>query len=136
MRLVPWLLPACLGPQAAVFVFNTASVLLGHTDPLLGSPLSNWVIGMVVGAVLAALSSAALIAVDLLLHRRGGRALPTGWRGWAGAGAALPGAMAVWEVARPGDFDGGGLVAFALVVPVLASALAVRLIFSARPSRS
>jgi hypothetical protein len=133
MRLVPWLLPAFLGPLAAVLVFNTCSVLLGHTDPLLGDALSNWVIGMIVGAVLAALLSVALVAADLLLRRRGLRGLPTGWRAWSSACAALPCAMAAWEVVRPGDFAGVPFV-FALVVPILASALALRFAFSPRIS--
>jgi hypothetical protein len=87
---------------------------------------------MVVGAILAGLASVTLIAVDLLLRRRGLRTPPVGWRAWSSSSAALLGAMASWEVMRPGDFDGAAFW-FALVVPVLGSALTLRLALGRRP---
>jgi hypothetical protein len=118
--------PTLLGPVMTVFVIVTVSVAMGHHDPLLGGPLLNWLIAVVLFGGLALLQGAFMIAVDAVLLLSG-RHPPAGARAWAaGLAAPLPVAL-VWLIARPGSHH-GLLFAVAVFGPILVSGWVVRLV--------
>lgn len=84
-KLGPWLRPALLAPwlsmAACVTISTPLLFIFGLPDPLLGGPISHWVIVMVAGSYASGLVSSALIVVDLV-RAKFGKHPPIGIRAW------------------------------------------------------
>jgi hypothetical protein len=118
--------PTLAGTLAPMSVYVTLAAAFGPTEPLLGGRFSNWVVGMIVGSVLALVVAITLLLSDLALLRW--RAVPTGRRAFGSAAVATVLAGCVHAVARPGRYDGLAAVV-AVLAPVVASAVASRWVF-------
>ncbi len=132
-RLGRWLCPAFFGPVLALWTAVTISVLLGNWDPKLGK-WGSWVLGMIFGTLMGGGIGVILVLVDAALLRWRSRLLPMGGRAWLMGFAAPFLVFAVWHFFRPGDWDGWRLW-FAILMPMLAAAVFLRLLFSPRFGR-
>ena len=129
-RLARWLCPALLGPLLAIFVYITVAVLVGDCDPKLGR-WGCWVLGMIFGTLFGGMLGLMLLVTDAILLRLRLRLLPMGGRAWLAGIAAPMIVFAVWHVWRPDGRDGWRL-SLALLAPMVAAAIGLRLLFSPR----
>ncbi len=129
-RLGRWLCPALFGPLFAIWMFVTVAVLLGHWDPKLGK-WGTWLLSMIFGTLVGGGQGIVLLLVDAALLRYRVRLLPMGRRAWLMALSAPLLLFAAWHLWRPGSTD-GALLWLAILGPMIAIALILRLLFSPR----
>jgi hypothetical protein len=129
-RLGRWLCPALFGPLFAIWIFVTVSVLTGHWDPKLGK-WGTWMLGMIFGTLVGGGLGITFLCIDALLLRMRARLLPMGKGAWLQAMAAPFLLFGAWTLWRPGSHD-GPLLWLAIVLPMIAVTLMLRLLFSPR----
>ena len=118
--------PALVGPLVTTCAIVTVGTALGKHDGLLGGPLMNWLIAVVLFGGLALVLGACLLGLDALLAVFG-RSPPAGGCAWvAGLLSPLP-VAAVWLIAPPRQYD-GLMFGVALLAPIVLAAGAVRVI--------
>ena len=114
----------------APWMFVTVAVLLGHRDPKLGK-WGTWLLSMIFGTLVGGGQGIVLLLVDAALLRYRVRLLPMGRRAWLMALSAPLLLFAAWHLWRPGSTD-GALLWLAILGPMIAIALILRLLFSPR----
>lgn len=131
-----WLTPTLIAPWISVYGAVTAFAALGVDWGLFGK-VAGWAVGMVVGSVWAFVFCSMLVLVDLALLVVRTRTLPTGKRGWGTALAAPLMVFGIYGVAPPHTFwsYGGWGVAAAVLVPMVAVAVLVRIVGGMKPPR-
>lgn len=131
-----WLAPTLLAPWISVYGAITAYAALGLEWGRFGK-IAGWAAGMLVGSVWAFVFCAMLVAIDVMLLAVKARTLPAGRRGWLGALAAPFAVFAVYSVVPPHTFwpYGAWSVAAAVLVPMFAVALVVRVFSGSKPPR-
>ncbi|HMF41474.1 MAG TPA: hypothetical protein VKQ32_12300 [Polyangia bacterium] len=98
--------PILLGPVIAAIAVITVGVIVGPTEPLLGGPFMNWLIGVVVFGALALAQGVCMLGFDALFTLVGGRVSARRRCAWiAGLVAPLP-VAATWAAAPPGRQSG------------------------------
>jgi hypothetical protein len=130
-----WLVPTLFAPWLSAFVFVTASVAWRFDRGLL--QVGSWALGMLLACawtfaycVVLVLTDAALLAVKV-------RTLPVGRRGWLASFGSPFAVFATYAVLPPYRFYAAGAwtVCAAIVLPMVAAALASRLLCGERPPR-
>jgi hypothetical protein len=125
--------PTLVGPVVSAVVIVTVGILVGKSDPLLGGPFMNWLIGVVLFSLLALVIGAAMLGADALLVAFGRRPIDGRCAWIAGLLAPLAVEM-IWLVAPPRNQQGlmfvvtvfGPIVCCAGLVRLAASALCAR----------
>ncbi len=130
-----WLTPTLLAPWIAAYGAVTAMAAL-KLDSLFGRVL-GWTLGMLVGSVWAFVFCALLIIVDLALLGVKVRTLPAGKRGWTASLLAPFAVFASYVAVPPYRFYAAGpwAIAAAVVVPMVAVAIASRVLSGTKPPR-
>jgi hypothetical protein len=132
-----WLTPTLLAPWVSVYGAVTAFAMLGVDWGFFGK-FASWALGMLVGSVWAFAFCLVLVLVDVLLLAVRVRTLPTGKRGWASAFVAPLGVFGIYAAAPPHTFwrHGAWGVGAAILVPMLAVALGMRVVAGLKPPRA
>jgi hypothetical protein len=131
-----WLLPTAIGPWVSIAVAVSLYAAFGPEHRF----VSRWVVwgvGMLVGGLVSALFTLVQVLVDVLLLAIKTRRLPVGARGWLMSLAAPLPVLATW-VLLPRDLYklGPWAIVGAVLVPMLVSALGVRVFVGTRVERS
>jgi hypothetical protein len=126
-RLASWIGPTYVGAIASSWVAVTAYLFLARPKPVLDNLWLTWLILVALATPVASTLATTMLALDVILLKLKVRALPTGRPAWGMALLApIPVAAALWYL-LPGSAASAAALALSVAVPVLASALTVRL---------
>ena len=126
-----WLVPTFGGCVGATWIAVTLLGIFGPIEPLLGDRFDNWLVAMLVATPLALMLGAVLCACDVALVRW--RRIPTGAHALAISAAAPLLVGAVYALHRPGRYGDALLFALAILLPMVAVAVATRLVLGRKP---
>ncbi len=131
-----WLTPTLVAPWLSTYGAVTAIAALGIDRGIFGKVL-GWTVGMLLGSVWAFAFCVLLVLVDLALLAVKVRTLPAGRRGWGATLLSPLAVFATYAFAPPYKFYPYGVWAIvgAILVPMVAVALTVRVVTGVKPPR-